>query len=130
MVLSYAVWNPIYNFLTKPIFRLLHWLHGFIGNMGWSIIALTFILKTLVFPLARKSYISMAKMKELPTEDPVFGKGSVRADGRKMHNMYLYEVKTPAESKGAWDYYKQIAVIPAEQAFRPLAESECPLVKK
>ena len=57
-------WGWFY-FLTKPIFRLLHWLHGFIGNMGWSIIALTFVLKTLVFPLARKSYISMAKMKEL-----------------------------------------------------------------
>ncbi|WP_372802167.1 membrane protein insertase YidC [Paracoccus seriniphilus] len=57
-------WGWFY-FLTKPIFQLLHWLHGFIGNMGWSIIALTFILKLLVFPLARKSYISMAKMKEL-----------------------------------------------------------------
>ncbi|MTH76287.1 membrane protein insertase YidC [Paracoccus aestuariivivens] len=57
-------WGWFY-FLTKPIFRLLHWLHGHIGNMGWSIIALTFILKLLVFPLARKSYISMAKMKEL-----------------------------------------------------------------
>ncbi|MFD1882151.1 membrane protein insertase YidC [Paracoccus pacificus] len=52
-------------FLTKPIFRLLHWLNATIGNMGWSIIALTFILKLLVFPLARKSYVSMAKMKEL-----------------------------------------------------------------
>ena len=57
-------WGWFY-FLTKPIFRILHWLHGFIGNMGWSIIGLTFILKLLVFPLARKSYISMAKMKEL-----------------------------------------------------------------
>lgn len=57
-------WGWFY-FLTKPIFHVLHWLHGFIGNMGWSIIALTFILKLLVFPLARKSYISMAKMKEL-----------------------------------------------------------------
>ncbi|MGZ3217568.1 membrane protein insertase YidC [Paracoccus sp. T5] len=57
-------WGWFY-FLTKPIFRLLHWLHGIIGNMGWAIIALTFVLKTLVFPLARKSYISMAKMKEL-----------------------------------------------------------------
>ena len=52
-------------FLTKPIFAVLHWLHGFIGNMGWSIIALTFVLKLLVFPLARKSYISMARMKEM-----------------------------------------------------------------
>ena len=57
-------WGWFY-FLTKPIFRLLHWLHGFIGNMGWSIIALTFILKALVFPLARKSYVSMARMREL-----------------------------------------------------------------
>lgn len=72
----------------------------------------------------------MAKMKELPTDDPLFGKGSVRADGRKMHNMYLFEVKKPSESKGPWDYYKQIAVLPAEQAFKPLSESECPLVKK
>ncbi|WP_134678854.1 membrane protein insertase YidC [Paracoccus ravus] len=57
-------WGWFY-FLTKPIFSLLHWLHGMIGNMGWAIIALTFVLKLLVFPLARKSYISMAKMKEL-----------------------------------------------------------------
>ena len=60
-------WGWFY-FLTKPIFRLLHWLHGMIGNMGWAIIGLTFILKLLVFPLARKSYISMAKMKELQPE--------------------------------------------------------------
>ncbi|AGT09990.1 membrane protein insertase YidC [Paracoccus aminophilus] len=57
-------WGWFY-FLTKPIFRLLHWIHGMIGNMGWAIIGLTFVLKILVFPLARKSYISMAKMKEL-----------------------------------------------------------------
>lgn len=60
-------WGWFY-FLTKPIFRLLHWLHAHIGNMGWSIIALTFILKLLVFPLARKSYVSMARMKELQPE--------------------------------------------------------------
>ncbi|MFN3671782.1 MAG: ABC transporter substrate-binding protein [Bosea sp. (in: a-proteobacteria)] len=72
----------------------------------------------------------MAKMKEMPTDDPLFGKGTIRVDGRKMHPMYLYEVKKPAESKGKWDYYKQVAVLPAEQAFRPLSESECSLVKK
>ena len=72
----------------------------------------------------------MAKMKEMPTDDPLFGKGSVRADGRKMHDMYLYEVKKPAESKGPWDYYKLISTLPAEQAFLPLAQSECSLVKK
>src|SRR5215210_4460783 len=72
----------------------------------------------------------MAKMKEMPTDDPLFGKGTVRADGRKMHDMYLFEVKKPNESKGKWDYYKLVSTLPAEQAFRPLAESECPLVKK
>lgn len=60
-------WGWFY-FLTKPMFRLLHWLHGMIGNMGWAIIALTFVIKALVFPLARKSYVSMAKMKELQPE--------------------------------------------------------------
>ncbi|MBX9908778.1 MAG: ABC transporter substrate-binding protein [Beijerinckiaceae bacterium] len=72
----------------------------------------------------------MAKMKEMPTDDTLFGKGTIRADGRKMHPMYLYEVKKPGESKAKWDYYKQLAVLPAETAFRPLSESECPLVKK
>ena len=87
-------------------------------------------LKAVEAAKSKDSAAVMAKMRELPTEDPLFGKGSVRADGRKMHDMYLFEVKKPGESKGAWDYYKQISVLPAEQAFRPLAESECPLVKK
>src|SRR5437773_1978553 len=72
----------------------------------------------------------IAKMKEMPTDDPLFGKGVVRADGRKIHPMYLFEVKKPAEAKGPWDYYKVRATIPAEQAFRPLDQRECPLVKK
>jgi branched-chain amino acid transport system substrate-binding protein len=71
----------------------------------------------------------VAKMKELPTNDPLFGQGSVRADGRKVHPMYLFEVKTPKESRGAWDYYKLRATIPADQAWRPLNEGGCPLVK-
>jgi branched-chain amino acid transport system substrate-binding protein len=71
----------------------------------------------------------VAKMKELPTDDPVFGKGRVRVDGRKIHDMYLFEVKKPAESKGAWDYYKLRSTIPAEQAFRPEKDGGCPLVK-
>jgi branched-chain amino acid transport system substrate-binding protein len=54
----------------------------------------------------------------------------VRQDGRKMHDMYLFEVKKPGESKGKFDFYKLVSTIPAEQAFRPLSESECPLVKK
>ena len=71
----------------------------------------------------------VAKMKELPTDDPVFGKGRVRQDGRKIHDMYLFEVKKPAESKGPWDYYKLRGTIPAEQAFRPEKDGGCPLVK-
>jgi len=72
----------------------------------------------------------IAKMKELPTEDPLFGKGMVRADGRKVHDMYLFEVKTPEESKAPWDYYKVRATIPAAEAFRPLDQGNCPLVKQ
>ena len=72
----------------------------------------------------------VAKMKELPTDDPLFGKGSVRADGRKIHPAYLFEVKKPSESKYPWDYYKLIATIPADEAFIPLEKSACPLVKK
>ena len=72
----------------------------------------------------------VAKMKELPTDDILFGKGTIRIDGRKLLPAYLFEVKKPEESKYPWDYYKLIATIPAEEAARPLSESECPLVKK
>jgi branched-chain amino acid transport system substrate-binding protein len=72
----------------------------------------------------------VAKMKATPTDDPLFGKGYIRADGRKMHNMYLFEVKAPAESKGPFDYYKLIRTIPGEEAFRPMEKGDCPLVKK
>jgi branched-chain amino acid transport system substrate-binding protein len=72
----------------------------------------------------------VAKMKELPTDDPLFGKGSIRADGRKIHPAYLFEVKKPSESKYPWDYYKLIATIPADEAWLPLEKSVCPLVKK
>ncbi len=71
-----------------------------------------------------------AAMKEMPTDDPLFGKGVIREDGRKVHPAYLFEVKKPSESKGPWDYYKLISTIPASEAFRPLAESACPTVKK
>ncbi|HXN16139.1 MAG TPA: ABC transporter substrate-binding protein [Usitatibacter sp.] len=72
----------------------------------------------------------VAKMKELPTDDPLFGKGMIRADGRKIHPAYLFEVKKPSESKAPYDYYKKRATIPAEEAFRPLTEGDCPLIKK
>ncbi|MBN9369920.1 ABC transporter substrate-binding protein [Hydrogenophaga sp. YM1] len=71
----------------------------------------------------------VAKMKDMPTDDPLFGKGTIRADGRKIHPAYLFEVKKPSESKGPYDYYKVRATIPADQAFRPLKDGECPLVK-
>ena len=69
------------------------------------------------------------KMKEIPTDDPLFGKGRIRQDGRKVHDAFLFEVKKPAESKYAWDYYKTRDTIPAEQAFRPEKEGGCALVK-
>ncbi len=72
----------------------------------------------------------IARMKETPTDDPLFGKGTIRADGRKIHPMYLVEVKKPAESKYPWDYYKIRATIPANEAFRPIDQGDCPLVKK
>ena len=67
-------------------------------------------------------------MTAMPTDDDCFGPGSIRADGRKLHPAYLFRVKAPAENRGPWDYYDLVATIPAEQAFRPLAEGGCPLV--
>jgi branched-chain amino acid transport system substrate-binding protein len=72
----------------------------------------------------------IAKMKDIPTDDPLFGKGSVRIDGRTLHNMYLFEVKKPSESTGPWDLYKTLATVPGGEAFRPLSEGGCPLVTK
>lgn len=71
----------------------------------------------------------VAKMKELPVNDAFAQNGRIRADGRMVHDMYLVRVKTPQESKAPWDYYKVIRTIPADEAFRPLAEGGCPLVK-
>ncbi len=71
----------------------------------------------------------LAKMRAMPIDDPLFGKGEVRIDGRAVHDMFLFKVKTPAQSKGEWDVYETLATIPAAQAFRPLAEGGCPLVK-
>ena len=70
----------------------------------------------------------VAAMKPMPTDDPLFGRGRIREDGRKLHPMYLLQVKSPEESKGDWDFYKVISAIPADQAFRPISEGNCPLV--
>ena len=72
---------------------------------------------------------AVTRMKAMPTSDDAFGEGTIRPDGRKIHPAYLFEVKTPQESRGAWDYYKLISTIPANEAFRPLAEGGCALVR-
>ena len=71
-----------------------------------------------------------AKMREMPINDMFAKNGKIRVDGRMVHDMYLWEVKKPAESRYAWDYLKLIKTIPAEQAFMPLAQSTCSLVKR
>ncbi len=76
---------------------------------------------------AKDAAAVIAKMKEMPAEDQAFGKSTVRADGRVIHDSYLFEVKKPEESKGPWDYYKLIATTPADKAFRPISEGGCPL---
>src|ERR1019366_93186 len=72
---------------------------------------------------------TVAQMKKMPTDDDCFGPGRIREDGRKIHPVYLFEVKKPSESKQEWDVYKLLATTPAEEAFRPLAEDGCPMIK-
>jgi branched-chain amino acid transport system substrate-binding protein len=70
------------------------------------------------------------KMKSMPTDDPLFGKGEIQPNGRTIHSAYLFEVKKPSESKGPWDFYKLVGSVPGDQAFTPLSESKCALLKK
>ena len=70
------------------------------------------------------------KMKSIPTDDPLFGKGEIQPNGRTIHSAYLFEVKKPSESKGPWDFYKLIGTVPGDQAFTPLSESKCAMLKK
>ncbi len=70
----------------------------------------------------------MSKMREMAVNDVFYKNGTIREDGRMMHDMYLFEVKKPEESKGQWDYYKLLATVPAEEAFQPLDKSACSLV--
>jgi len=70
------------------------------------------------------------KMKSMPTDDPLFGKGEIQPNGRTIHSAYLFEVKKPSESKAPWDFYKLIGTVPGDQAFTPLAQSTCALLKK
>jgi branched-chain amino acid transport system substrate-binding protein len=71
----------------------------------------------------------VAQMKALPTNDPLYGEGMIRQDGRKVHPLYLWRAKAPGESKSHWDLLEQVSMIPADQAFRPLAEGGCSLVQ-
>jgi branched-chain amino acid transport system substrate-binding protein len=87
-------------------------------------------LKGVAATKSKDSQTVLAWMKANPTDDPLFGKGSIRQDGRKIHDAFLLEVKKPEESKGEWDLLKIVAKVPAEQVWRPLADSPCPLVKK
>ena len=86
-------------------------------------------LKAVEALTGKDSQQIMAKMREIPIDDPLFGTGSIRPDGRAVHAMYLYEVKKPSESKGEWDIYKVLETIPGDEAFRPMSEGRCPLVK-
>jgi branched-chain amino acid transport system substrate-binding protein len=91
--------------------------------------AITHYLKAVAeLKSASDGKVVIAKMKEMPTDDPLFGKGTIRADGRKIHPAYLFEVKKPEESKYPGDYYTQRSTIPAVEAFRPLKDDNCPLV--
>ena len=86
-------------------------------------------LKAVEAAKSKDSAAVVAKMKATPTDDPLFGKGSIESNGRTIHDMYLYEVKKPSESKGPWDYYKLVSTIPGKDAFQPVAESGCNLPK-
>lgn len=72
---------------------------------------------------------TVAEMKRIPTEDPLFGHGYVRADGRVIHAMHLFRVKAPAQSRGPWDLYDYVSSVPGDEAFRPLSQGGCPMVR-
>jgi len=92
--------------------------------------AVTHYLEAVKAAGSDQTDVVMAKMRELPVNDFMTKNGKLREDGRVVRDMFLFQVKTPAESKAPWDYYKLIKVIPGDEAFRPLADSDCPLVKK
>ncbi|HWK72126.1 MAG TPA: ABC transporter substrate-binding protein [Burkholderiaceae bacterium] len=87
-------------------------------------------LKAVAATQSTDGQVVADKMREIPIKDPIMHNASIRPDGRVIHDMYLYEVKTPAQSKGEWDLSKLVATIPAAEAFQPLSESTCPLLKK
>jgi len=116
---------------TKRVLPKTGGVHPAISHAGCYAGALHY-LKTVadmgVAEAKKSGAATIARMKAMPTDDDAFGAGSIRADGRKIHPVYLFEVKKPAESKAPWDYYKLVATTPADQAFRPLNEGGCSLV--
>jgi branched-chain amino acid transport system substrate-binding protein len=92
--------------------------------------SVTHYLKAVKAAGTTDSAAVMKIMKETPVNDMFARNGRIRQDGRMVHDMYLFEVKKPSESKGRWDDYKLLATIPGDDAFQPLAQSRCPLVKK
>jgi branched-chain amino acid transport system substrate-binding protein len=92
--------------------------------------AVSHYLKAVKAAGTSDSQAVLAKMREMPVDDFFSRGGTIRKDGRMVHDMLLVQVKTPAESKYPWDYYKVLATIPGDQAFRPIGKSECPLVKQ
>jgi branched-chain amino acid transport system substrate-binding protein len=99
------------------------------GNYGVMIHYLKAVADMGVAAAKADGRATVARMKAMPTDDDCFGPGRIREDGRALHPVYLLEAKTPAESKHSWDVAKVIAVTSMEEAFRPLSEGHCPLVK-
>jgi branched-chain amino acid transport system substrate-binding protein len=106
--------------------------HGSMPTMAQAGLysTVTHYLKAVQAVASDESEAVMSKMRATPVNDFFVKNGKIREDGSMVHDMYLVEVKTPAESKGKWDYYKIRETIPADQAFQPLSTSRCPLVKK
>jgi len=102
---------------------------GHAGNYSASLHYLKTVVDMGAAQAKADGAATVARMKAMPTDDDAFGNGSIREDGRKIHPAYLFQVKKPAESKGPWDYYKLLATVPADEAFRPLKDGGCPLIK-
>jgi branched-chain amino acid transport system substrate-binding protein len=100
------------------------------SNQAAAYSATLHLLKAEEVVKSHDGKVIVDQMKKMPTDDPVLGKGTIREDGRKMHPMYLFQAKTPAESKSEWDLYKLVKTIPVEDAWRPLADGGCAIVGK
>src|SRR5690606_8505865 len=113
----------------QPLYRSIMPTHIHAGGYSGTLHYLRAVASMGVAEAKADGAAVIRRMKEMPTDDPLFGRGRVRADGRKIHPAYLYQVKSPAESREPWDYYRRLRTIPAEQAFRPIAEGGCPMVQ-